>query len=134
VLTHSLGRCSEGASRPRAADPKWSAGGVLAAAAALAFEAAERISQEIAALSWTTAEQRVTHPGAGDAVIHGWADGVPCSFEQRDGRIDRWVERECSAADAERPLQLTPPSWVTFATEAARLASALRGRPAGHSS
>ena len=103
------------------------------AASALAFEVAARISEEMAALSWVASEQRVTVPGAGDATIHGWADGVLVSLEQRDGRIDRWTQRSCSESAAARLLPLTPPAWLAFATDAARLASALRDdrRPAG---
>lgn len=97
------------------------------AASALAFEVAARISQEIAALSWVTAEQRVTVPGAGDAAIHGWADGILVSLQRRDGRIDHWTQRSCPATAADPLLRRTPPSWVAFATDAARLASALRG-------
>jgi len=96
------------------------------AATALAFEVSARISDEIAALSWVGAEQRVTVPGAGDAAIHGWADGTLVSLQQRDGRVDTWAQRSCSAIAAEPLLRRTPPPWVGFVTDAARLASALR--------
>ena len=97
------------------------------AAAALAFEVAARITDEIAALEWITCEQRVTVPGGGDAVVHGWHDGVLVRLEVHDGRLDRWVQKACSESVAAPLLSATPERWAALAADAAELARALLG-------
>lgn len=96
------------------------------AAAALAYESAARISDEVAALEWVTAEQKVTVPGAPDADAAGWSDGLLVRLEIRGGRMNRWEQRECSARTAEAHVAATPAAWAAFADHAAVLASALR--------
>ncbi len=97
------------------------------AAAALAFEVAGRIQEEIQALEWVTCPQRVTADGAGDFAVHGWADGVLVSFRSRSGRLAHWSQRRCPPLRAAAPLAATPPAWAAFAQRNAELAAALGG-------
>jgi excinuclease ABC subunit C len=97
-----------------------------AAAGALAFEFAARLQDEIEALDWVTAEQKVTRPAhAGDADVCGWADGVLIRFAVRGGRLTGWTQRACGAAPARAPLGGTPPEWAGFARRNAELAARL---------
>ncbi len=92
----------------------------------LAFELAGRIQQEIEALDWIVAEQRVTLLSrAPDLDIYGYADGLLVRFQVRGGRLDRWEQRAGSLASARRYLDRTPPEWFEFATRNAELARLL---------
>ncbi|HEY1639278.1 MAG TPA: hypothetical protein VGG35_01195 [Streptosporangiaceae bacterium] len=95
------------------------------ASAALAFELAGRIHDEIQALDWVTCRQRVTTSGGGDFAVHGWADGVLVTFRSRDGRLGDWSQRRCSKSQAAAPLAATPPAWAEFAGRNAELAAVL---------
>ena len=95
------------------------------AAAALNFEHAARLRDDLAAVEWLTSTQRVTAPGAEDCEVHGWAGGVLVSFAVRDGRLSSWRQRACSARAARPHLARTPAAWRPFAEEAAVLAAAL---------
>lgn len=103
------------------------------AAAALAFEVAARIQEEIAALAWLAAPQRVTVEArsgtATDLELAGWADGVLVQLSIRGGRLDRWRERATSASAAAPLLAATPEAWTATLAEAAELAAALRAHP-----
>jgi excinuclease ABC subunit C len=94
-----------------------------AAATALAFELAARIQEEIEALQWVLAEQKMTGP---DADIHGWADGVLVSFELRAGRMRSWRRRDCDERAARAVCDATPERWRPFADRNAALAARLR--------
>ena len=95
------------------------------AAAALAFEFAARLQQEIEALAWVTAEQKVTRPGPDDFDVCGWADGTLVRFTIRGGRLSRWSQDRCDAAAARRDRAATPPEWTGFAQRNAELAARL---------
>lgn len=97
------------------------------AAAALAFELAGRIQEEIQALDWVTCPQRVTGDSAGDFAVHGWAEGVLVSFRSRGGRLGDWSQRRCQQPQATAALAQTPPEWAEFAQRNAELAGALLG-------
>ena len=98
------------------------------AASTLAFELAARIQQEIEALEWIGAEQKVTrlHPGD-DHDVYGWAGGLLVRFRMRGGRLDGWEQRASTQAAAQRYLALTPDGWSAFAGRNAELARELSG-------
>ncbi|GIE93265.1 GIY-YIG nuclease family protein [Paractinoplanes rishiriensis] len=95
------------------------------AAGRLAFELAARIQQEIEAIDWVVAEQRMTAPAGDDAEIHGWADGLLVSFRVRGGRVCGWEQRRCARADAQPYLDRTPAAWAEFAARSAELGGRL---------
>ncbi len=76
------------------------------AAAALAFEFAARLQQEIEALAWVTAEQKVTRSAPDDLDVCGWADGTLVRFAIRCGRLSGWSR---AAATPRRPAATGPP-------------------------
>ena len=100
------------------------------ASAALAFELAAKLQQEIEALDWVTAEQKVTAQDEADCDVAGWSDGTLVSFAVRSGRLAGWTQRACGAAAAARPLKRTPPAWTVFAQRNAELAARLSGTSA----
>lgn len=95
------------------------------AAAALAFEFAARLQQEIEALGWVTAEQKVTRPAPDDLDVCGWADGALVRFTIRRGRLSGWSQDSCDAAAGRLHLRGTPPEWIGFAQRNAELAARL---------
>ena len=95
------------------------------ASANLAFELAARIHEEIEAIDWVVAAQRVTRLAPDDGEIHGWADGVLVSFRMRGGRVCDWEQRACSSAAARAYVDRTPPAWSSFASRNAELGSLL---------
>jgi excinuclease ABC subunit C len=96
-----------------------------AAAAALAFEFAARLQQELEALAWVTAEQKVTRATADDFDVCGWADGLLIRFTVRRGRLSGWTQRVCGEAASRRDVDATPPEWAGFAYRNAELAARL---------
>ena len=94
-----------------------------AAAQALAFEAAARLQDEIAALDWVVAPQRVTAP-AGDEDIAGWADDVLVRLRIRGGRLCGWEQRREA-----RPAGNTAGTWGPFVQRNAELAAVLSRLP-----
>jgi excinuclease ABC subunit C len=96
------------------------------ASAALDFERAAQLQEEIAAVEWLTSEQRARCPAAGDCEIHGWSDGVLVSFTVRGGRLSGWRQRACGLRAAGAPLSRTPESWQHFAQRNAELAARLK--------
>lgn len=98
-----------------------------AAASTLAFELAARLQQEIEALDWVTAEQKVTRPGDADHDACGWSDGTLLRFEIRAGRLAGWTLRACGEPTARRHLAATLPDWAAFAQRNAELAARLLG-------
>jgi excinuclease ABC subunit C len=95
------------------------------ASANLAFELAARIHEEIAAIDWVVAEQRVTQLAPADGEIHGWVDGLLVSFRVRGGRVCGWEQRACTPAAARAYLERTPAAWSAFASRSAELGSRL---------
>jgi len=95
------------------------------AAAVLAFERAGRLQDELDAVDWLVAEQRVTRSEPVSHEIAGWAGGVLVLFSVHAGRLSQWTRRRCSAASARPRLAATPPEWTGFAEQNARLAAAL---------
>jgi excinuclease ABC subunit C len=91
------------------------------AAATGGYELAARIQQELEALAWLAAPQRVTTLDPLDADVHGFADGVLVSFAIRGGRLCQWRARRTSRAE----VAATPPAWRAFAQENAELAARL---------
>jgi len=96
-----------------------------AAASVLAFEFAARLQEEIEALGWVTAEQKVTRAAPSDFDVHGWAAGMLVGFAVRGGRLTGWTRRACGAAAARPYLSKTPPEWAGFAQRNAELAARL---------
>lgn len=90
------------------------------AAAALAFELAGRVQEELRALGWVTAAQQVTTLEPVDLTVHGWADGWLVSFAVRAGRVRTWSQRRCA-----RPPPEPPAAWAEFARRNAELAATL---------
>lgn len=101
------------------------------ASASLAFELAARIQQEIEAVDWVVAEQKVTLPEAGDCEVYGWADGLLVHFEVRQGRVRTWTQRACDPCAAKDYLDRTPEGWRPFAARSAELARRLADACAG---
>lgn len=96
------------------------------AAERLAFELAARIQEEIAAVEWIVAEQRVTPLVAvPDHDVTGWSDGLLVRFRFRGGRLSRWEQRPSTCADAQRLVAHTPSEWSDFAARNAELARRL---------
>jgi excinuclease ABC subunit C len=95
------------------------------AAAALAFELARRVHDEIGAIDWLVSPQRVTALEPYDLDIYGWDKGRLVHFSVRDGRLSTWEERAADAGKAERLTRETPGEWTEFAHENAVLAARL---------
>jgi excinuclease ABC subunit C len=95
------------------------------AAGNLAFELAARIQQEIEAVDWIAAEQKVTSLRPVDHDIYGWSDGLLTHFQIRAGRLDGWSQRPCGRAAAQPFVARTPAAWTTFADRNAELAARL---------
>ena len=96
-----------------------------AASAILAFEFAAKLQEEIEAIDWVTAEQKVTGQEATEYDIAGWSAGILVSFAIRKGRLVDWAQRACQEATACRHLTGTPPEWTEFAQRNAELAAVL---------
>jgi len=91
----------------------------------LAFELAAKLQQEIEALDWITAEQKVTRPGPAGHDACGWADGTLVRLEIRAGRLTGWTLRSCGEVTSRRHMAGTPPEWTAFAQRNAELAARL---------
>jgi excinuclease ABC subunit C len=98
-----------------------------AAAGAQAYEAAARLQQEIEAVEWVAAPQRVTaHGQEGDQTVTAWEDDVLVRLRFRDGRLRAW-EQETSTRSA--PGARAPEGWVLFLRRNAALATRLAALP-----
>jgi excinuclease ABC subunit C len=95
------------------------------AAGELRFEFAAKVQDEIAALDWIVAEQKVAWLEPRDADVYGWADGVLVHFQVRGGRMRTWTQRAVSEATARGRVEATPELWRTFAHRNAELAARL---------
>ena len=75
-----------------------------AAAGVQAYEAAARLQEEIEAVEWVVAPQRVTAPGGtGDGDVTGWAGDVLVRLRIRGGRVRSW-EQEPAPAPPPEPV------------------------------
>ncbi len=81
--------------------------------------------EEIEALDWVTAEQKVTTPEPTDHDVYGWPDGTLVRFAIRGGRLTGWIQRARGQATARRHLASTPTQRVPFAQRNAELAARL---------
>ena len=98
-----------------------------AAAGAQAYEAAARLHEEIEALQWVVAPQRVTTPAeGGDAEITAWSDDVLVRLWIRDGRLRAWEQEACTRSV---PGTRAPQGWVPFLQRNAHLAARLAALP-----
>ncbi|MET7283482.1 GIY-YIG nuclease family protein [Kribbella sp. NPDC005582] len=95
------------------------------ASAALRFEFAGKLQDELAAFEWIVAEQKVSLLTADDADVFGWADGVMVGFGLRDGRVRTWSQHAMSERTARDRVAATPPAWQLFAQRNAELAARL---------
>ena len=98
-----------------------------AAAEALAFEAAGRLQEEIEALEWVVAPQRVARPaGEPDAHVTGWAGDVLVRLRLQGGRLRSWEQEPCA-----RPAAGTrgPAGWTSWLRRNAELAARLAALP-----
>ena len=89
----------------------------------VAYETAQQIQAELAAVAWLVAPQRVTGCSPADFVVTGWTDGVLVRFAAHGGRLDTWqVEHRATPP----PRTATPgPVWEEFAAVNAELAARL---------
>jgi excinuclease ABC subunit C len=105
--------------------------GLLAArersAAGLAFEQAQQVSEELAAIDWAIGIQRVTSAAPVDLDVVGWCEGVLVRLAIRAGRMQRWEQR-LTEPEPRALLDRTAPQWRLFADDNARLAARVLGR------
>jgi excinuclease UvrABC nuclease subunit len=100
-----------------------------AAAAAQAYEAAARLQEEIEAVGWVVAPQRVTAPaGAGDRDVTGWAGDVLVRLRIHRGRLRGWEQEACTRPS---PGTRGPAGWAPFLRRNAELAARLAALPVG---
>jgi len=98
------------------------------ASAALAFELAAQIQDELDGLDWVVSPQRVAG-SSGRADVYGWVEGVLVGFQVREGRLHGWTQRRCDEAEASALLAATPVPWRDFAARNASLAARLLDLP-----
>ena len=91
------------------------------------FERAARLHEEMEAIEWVVAEQKMAMLEPLDITVCGWADDVLVSFEKRQGRVCSWQQRRCSEASARRHVEHTPLSYTHFGRRNAELAARLIG-------
>jgi excinuclease ABC subunit C len=96
------------------------------AARAQAYELAERINAELAALDWVTCAQRAASLAHDDFDVAGWAGGILVKFEVRGGRMRGWRQQARTSQQARPFLEATAPQWREFAHRNAELAARLR--------
>ncbi|HEX6886796.1 MAG TPA: GIY-YIG nuclease family protein, partial [Candidatus Nanopelagicales bacterium] len=88
--------------------------GLLAArersVASLAFEQAQQVSDELAAIDWAIGIQRVTGPAQVDLDVVGWCEGVLVRLAIRGGRMQHWEQR-LAEREPRALLQRTAPQW-----------------------
>jgi excinuclease UvrABC nuclease subunit len=100
-----------------------------AAARVQAFEAAARLQEEIEAVGWVVAPQRVTTSGgAADGDVTGWTDDVLVRLRIRGGRLCDWDQEPCTHAS---PGTRAPAGWAPFLRRNAELAARLVALPVG---
>jgi excinuclease ABC subunit C len=90
-----------------------------------AYEAAARLHEELAALDWVVAPQRVTSPEADrDEDVTGSAGDVLVRLRIRGGRLRGWEQLRST-----RPARGTPGAWEPFLRRNAELAAVLSRSP-----
>lgn len=92
------------------------------ASAAEAFELAGKIQDELAAIDWITAPQRVTTMTGADHEFSAWSGGVRVRFEVRGGRLCDW--RQGPAAEPGAGTSGLR-HWASFAERNAAMAATL---------
>ena len=98
-----------------------------AAAGAQAYEAAGRLQQEIEAVEWVAAPQRVTTAGErGDQDVTAWGADVLVRLRIQDGRLRAWEQETCTRS---APGTRAPEAWVPFLRRNAELAARLAALP-----
>ena len=98
-----------------------------AAAGAQAYEAAARLQQEIEAVQWVVAPQRVTAPAEdGERTVSAWGDDVLIRLRIRNGRLRSWEQETCSQPV---PGARAPDGWLPFLRRNADLAARLAALP-----
>jgi excinuclease ABC subunit C len=98
-----------------------------AAARAQAYEAAARLQEEIEAVRWVVAPQRVTAPRAGaDRDVTGWAGDVLVRLRIRGGRLSHWEQETCART---APGTRAPRGWAPFLHRNVELAARLVALP-----
>jgi excinuclease ABC subunit C len=98
-----------------------------AAAGAQAYEAAGRLQEEIEAVEWVVAPQRVTAPGEeGDEDVTAWGDDVLVRLRICNGRLSAWEQETCART---APGTRAPDGWVPFLRRNADLAARLAALP-----
>jgi excinuclease ABC subunit C len=98
-----------------------------AAARAQAYEAAARLQEEIEAVEWVVAPQRVTAPaGKADDEVTGWAGDVLVRLRFRSGRLHGWEQETCTRSS---PGTRAPAGWTSFLRRNAELAARLAALP-----
>jgi excinuclease ABC subunit C len=96
------------------------------AASELAFERAQRLHLELAALEWICAAQKATVMQGEDLVFYGWSDETLVRFEIVAGRLCDWQVSSCVSRVAGEKVAITPSGWAPFAQRNAAFAAALR--------
>jgi excinuclease UvrABC nuclease subunit len=98
-----------------------------AAARAEAYEAAARVQEELEAVEWVVAPQRVTAPGGpAEEDLSAWAGDVLVRLRIRGGRLRGWEQESC---DRPSPGTAAPAGWVPFLRRNAELAARLAAVP-----
>jgi excinuclease ABC subunit C len=98
-----------------------------AAAGAQAYEAAARLQQEIEALEWVVAPQRVTATGERGHQDHtAWGGDVLLRLRVSDGRLRSWEQEPCTRP---APGAQAPDGWLPFLRRNAELAARLAALP-----
>ncbi|MGY1773928.1 nucleotide excision repair endonuclease [Blastococcus sp. SYSU D00813] len=98
-----------------------------AAAQAQAYEAAARLQEEIEAVEWVVAPQRVTAPGRDDdRDVTGWTGDVLVRLGFRGGRLCSWSQETCTRATSGTRA---PRGWSPFLRRNAELAARLVALP-----
>lgn len=100
-----------------------------AAARAQAYEAAGRLQEEIEAIQWVVAPQRVTAPRTdADREATGWSGDVLVRLRFRGGRLSAWDQETCTR---DTPGTRAPRGWTPFLRRNAELAARLVALPVG---
>ncbi|MEU2348875.1 hypothetical protein [Modestobacter sp. NPDC049651] len=100
-----------------------------AAAGAQAYEAAARLQEEIEAVRWVVAPQRIAALDArGDQDVTGWTGGVLLRLRLRDGRLRSWDQEACTE---DAPGTRAPDGWGPFLRRNVELAGRLAALPVG---
>lgn len=89
------------------------------------FEVAAQVHEELEALDWLLAPQRVTVPGGGDLDLCGRADGVLLRFRVRAGRLDRWEQQACTDDGTAVAVPDGADGWTPFVARNLELAARL---------